>query len=320
MRLWRTVALAGGIALALVATALGHDPDMESKYRLSQKLKSPWITRNGFVADFDAALATATKTGKPIFAYFTVSYMDLRRCERVEEGVLSTPEFKEFGEHVVLFAHINSGLDLPYFDLLREKGGSDVPCFLVMDDQGNVTARVTGDATVKSFSDAVKAGVEFSALRNKADKTADEKAYVLAHEMDLRGIKLQLAKDRIARLGDLSDEQRKLIGDALIRLEIWTAAIKAQDSRSDARAAGKLFTEMWAKGIAPTTDELALPFFTLMLDHAEVASDATLFGRALAELKKLLGDASVSQEFLDEQAERLQRLRKSAREAPDNAE
>jgi len=308
MSLWKTVALASGIALGLAAAALGHDPEMEAKYRLAHKLESPWVTRNGFVADFDTALTAARKTGKPILAYFSVSYTDLPRCESVEDGVLSTPAFKEFGKGVVLFVHFDSALDGPHSDLLREKGGSDVPYFLVLDDQGNVIAKVTKGPIVESFRDAVKAGAAFSELRRKVDKTADERVYVLAHEMDLGGVKLQLAKDRIARLGELTDEQRKQISDALLRLEIWTAVSKARGSLDGARAAGKLFAEMWAAGRGPTTAEHALPFFTLLIDHAETASDASLFRAALAELEKRFGDESDSKGFFDEQAARLERL------------
>ncbi len=323
MRLSTTVALAGLIAVGIATTALGHDPEAQARYELSQKLESPWVTQNGFVADFPTALATATRTGKPIFAYFTISYMDLPRCESVEKGVLSTPEFKEFGKNVVLFVHVDSGLGGPYEGLLREKGGSDVPYFLVLDDQGNVIAKVPGEPNVKSFHEAVKAGAAFSALRKKADKTADETVYVLAHEMDLGGLKLQLAKDRIARLGDLSDENRVRIDAALVRLEVWSHATNARGTRKGGVAAGKLFAEMWEGGRVPTTDEHVLPFFTLMLDHAEASKDVKLFEKALQELEKQLADKPDAKGFLERQAERLEQLRKKlepAGEAPGDAE
>ena len=33
-----------------------------------------WFTGGGWITDFDVAKATAKKTGKPIFAYFTRTY------------------------------------------------------------------------------------------------------------------------------------------------------------------------------------------------------------------------------------------------------
>lgn len=311
--------LTGMVSFALAATALAHDPEQMARAQLEDKLKEPWITTNGFIADFDKALETAIKDKKPVFAYFTISYMEDPDCAKVEAGVLSTPAFKKFGEGVVLFVHVDSGLPTPHADLLREKGGLAAPCFLVMDEQGVVTAKVES-ADVKGFEAAVKAGGEFAKLRAKADKTADEKVYVLAHEMDLGDLELQLAKERVAGLRDLTDAQRTQIDDAMMRLEIATAAAYDAVSLERTLAAGKRFAEMWAAGREPATDALFRPFFMFILDHAEVEKDAKLFKRALDKLKGRFGDKAEDGEwrdFFEEKAEVLKELEKAESGAGD---
>jgi hypothetical protein len=306
---WTSTALACLMGLACSATALAHDPEQMARAMLEEKLKEPWITPNGFLPDFDKALETAAKDKKPIFAYFTVSYMEDPACGKVESGVLSSPEFKKFGESVVLFVHINSGLPEPRADLLREKGGLEVPYFLVMDELGNVTARIESN-DVKGFEAAVKSGGEFSKLRAKADKTPDEKVSVLTHEMDIGNLKLQLAKDRVAALGKVTEAQQKQIDASMFRLEVWTAVSDANGSYDKCRAAGKLFAEMWAAGREPTSEELSRPFFILMLDHAEKSKDAKLFKKALEKLRGRYGDKDEEEwrDFFKEQADRLEEL------------
>ena len=66
------------------------------RFRPESKLRKPWLTTNGFLADFAKAMETAGKDRKLVFAYFTISYDDDPDCEKVEESVLSTPEFKAF--------------------------------------------------------------------------------------------------------------------------------------------------------------------------------------------------------------------------------
>ena len=45
---------------------------MEQKYEA--KVAESWFKDNGFTDDYDTARELATKTGKPIFAYFSRSY------------------------------------------------------------------------------------------------------------------------------------------------------------------------------------------------------------------------------------------------------
>lgn len=318
MTRWTSLVLASLLGLAVSSVALAHDPEAEARWRLEEELKKPWVAANGFTADFDKAMERAIKDKKPIFAFFTLSYMATPECDKVEKDVLSTPEFKKFSEGVVPFLHVESGLGGPYADLRREKGGLGVPYFAVLDEVGNVIAKVeTND--VKGFEAAVKSGAEFVALKAKAEKTADEKVYVVTHEMDIGNLKLQLAKDRIAALGKLTEAQQKQVDESMFRLEVWTGVSDANGSYDRSRAAGKRFAELWAAGREPSEEQLWRPFFILMLDHAEQVKDAKLFAKALDKLKGRYGakEAQEWKDFFEDAANRLKELETPAKDGGD---
>jgi hypothetical protein len=308
MRRSISVAIAGVLAMGYAAPARAHDPDLEAKVRLEAKLREPWVKAAGFTADFDRAMETAVKSGKPIFGYFTLSYTEVPPCEVVEKGVLMSAEFRKFSEGVVLFTHVTSGLPGKYADLLREKGGSSVPCFMVLDGTGLVLAKVAGAHDVASFEKAVRSGAEFAALRKKPDKTPDEQVQVLTQDMDLGNLKLPVARERLAKLGALDEGQKRKVADAMLRLEIWSAASGAGDSLDRTLAAGKLFAGMWAEGREPTTEDHVWPFFSLILDHAESVNDPKLFKKALDRLRERFKEKPDWKIFDDWQTERLKRI------------
>lgn len=67
-------AVAGVVVVAgaaLVAFAREGET-LQEKYE--QKVAESWFKDNGFTDDYDKARELATKTGKPIFAYFSRSY------------------------------------------------------------------------------------------------------------------------------------------------------------------------------------------------------------------------------------------------------
>ena len=59
------------MAVVLAATPAWAQ-DMEGK--LKEKLAKPFITKAPWITDYDKAREEATKSGKPIFAYFTRSF------------------------------------------------------------------------------------------------------------------------------------------------------------------------------------------------------------------------------------------------------
>jgi hypothetical protein len=308
MNRWKTLAFSGLVGIALASPARAHDPEQDMQVMLEAKLEQAWVKNNGFTADYERAQETALKTRRPIFAYFTVSYREVPRCLEVEKGVLASPEFRKFGEGVVLFVHVASGIDGKYSDLLSQKCGFALPAFMVLDEQGNVLAKVSGTFDVPNFEMAVKSGLEYGALRKKADKTLEESVEVLARDMDLGNLKLPRAQELAVKLAETSDAQKKRIAEALLRLEIWTVAAGTRDSFEAAQAAGKVFAEMWAAGREPTTADHAEPFFRLMLEHAVATKDAKLFTRALDKLRERFSEKPGWASFEKWQGKRLDEL------------
>ena len=68
----RSVILIGSLLCALRSVAWSQD-SLEEKYQ--KKLKEPFLTKAAWVLDYDKAKEEARKAGKPIFAYFTRSFL-----------------------------------------------------------------------------------------------------------------------------------------------------------------------------------------------------------------------------------------------------
>ena len=70
------IALAGALlaGMAFVAHADGEAAANPLQEKYEKKVSEAWFKDNGFTDDYDQAKELATKTGKPIFAYFTRSY------------------------------------------------------------------------------------------------------------------------------------------------------------------------------------------------------------------------------------------------------
>jgi hypothetical protein len=64
--------IATAVALLALVSAAQAQETMEQKR--DKKLQSPFLKKAPWITDYDAAMAEAKKSGKPIFAYFTRSY------------------------------------------------------------------------------------------------------------------------------------------------------------------------------------------------------------------------------------------------------
>lgn len=58
----------------LLLWSLLQEPD-ELKRRYDEKIGQEWLKKADWILDFDRARAQARQSGKPIFAYFTRSYV-----------------------------------------------------------------------------------------------------------------------------------------------------------------------------------------------------------------------------------------------------
>ncbi len=63
--------LAAGLLAGFCSAAAAQD-SMESK--LEKKIKAPFLSKAGWITDYDKAREESRKSGRLIFAYFTRSY------------------------------------------------------------------------------------------------------------------------------------------------------------------------------------------------------------------------------------------------------
>jgi hypothetical protein len=212
-----------------------------------------------------------------------------------------------------MFAHVTTRIEgRKHEGLLSEKGFRGFPSLAALDEKGDIIAKLSGNRDVAGFEAMMASGAQFMEVRGKAEKTLDDEVFLLKHDISMGNAKLADAKDRVAKLEGLSDEQQQEIDALLTDLEIQDAMgnpSSREDAEILAKAAAKKFADMWAAGREPTSDEAFQPFFILMLDHAEREGDADLFERALGKLKEKFGDNPRAARFFDAQNGRLEKLK-----------
>jgi hypothetical protein len=60
--------------LAFLGLAAAAEAQETMEQKRDKKLQSPFLKKAAWITDYDAAMAEAKKSKKPIFAYFTRSY------------------------------------------------------------------------------------------------------------------------------------------------------------------------------------------------------------------------------------------------------
>lgn len=239
--------------------------------------------------------------------------------------MLSTEEFKKFAGEFVVFAHVTTRIkDRKYDNLLQEKGGRGFPHLVAMNKDGDVTAALAGERSVAGFRAMMEAGSKFEAIRGKAVKTTDDEIFLLKHDVAMGNAKLDAAKERAAKLKDLTEAQKKEIDGLLLGLEIQAALPTGRtpdEAKAQAAAAGKKFAEMWAAGRAPTGDDNAIAaFYSMILEHADGTKDAALFEKALGKLREAFGSRPQNAAFFKKQEARLEALKAPAAPATPDPE
>ena len=237
-------------------------------------------------ADFDAAMAGAAETGKPILAYFTRSYAQCGPCDTLESGMLSSPEFQALAKSVVLFVHVTSHVEGEHYPhLLREKGFVSFPSLAFMDADGRVMVRAP-QRDVASLA-AVRARLgELADLRDLAaegDEQASRRLFLCEIELDL--LTAEQIHERRKKF-ELDEEEAERVEQALVDLEVRAMRSKGRQLGSD--AAGKRLAEMARQGRAPSTDSAQF-FWQMTLNWCAKIGDAELAQRAFDELEKLKG-------------------------------
>lgn len=225
-----------------------------------------------------------------------------------------------------MFAHVTTRLEgRKYENLLSEKGFGGFPSLAALDADGDTIAKLSGNRDVAGFRAMMAEGAKLMEIRAKAEKTLEDQVFLLEKDMALGNLELAEAKERVAAVEGLTDEQKAKFGGMLTDLEIKEAMgspTSREEAEAFAKAAGPKFVEMLEAGREPSgeDDGTYQPFFILILNVAEERGDAGLFERALGKLKAKYGDNPRAARFFEAQDERLEKLKAGADESDESGE
>jgi len=201
----------------------------------------------------------------------------------LESRVLSTPEFKEWSDKVVLFLHNTSQVNgEPYPALLREKGGNGFPTVSYLDAEGNLLKQVGHVTPVEELDAALQQLGQWQALRDRAaDGDAAVTRQLFLMELDMKILDPVAARATADELFK-GDERAQLEGE-LVNLEFLDLLQKTP--RDQIAMGGKRFLDMYRLGRIPTARQ-ETSFWQYMFEYAKAEGDADLFEELLGDLKE----------------------------------
>jgi hypothetical protein len=227
----------------------------------------------------------------------------------LESGPLSSPEFAEWAEEVVLFCHVTTRIPGRQYDgLLGEKGGRGFPYLVFLDEEGEVISSPNG-RSVDAFRAGAAAAQAFLDLRNLENPTPAQQVELFLTELDMGRLNLAEANERKAGLS-LTAEQEAQVAEALTDLEILAMLEEGQPRTPDAQAAlGRRYKALWDDGRRPNGQRAKEVFYIMLLEAGFADGDADLFEGALGELRTEFGGNPRARQFFQQQEQRLEQLR-----------
>jgi hypothetical protein len=275
-------------AVSFAALPAQHRPPPSQddlKILRATKLARPVFKKAPWTFDYDAAREQARRDNKPVFAYFARSYAHCGRCEALEDGALSEPEFAAFARGVVPFVHVTSRVDgEPQPTLLRDKGFAAFPTLCFLDADGNVLAK-TG-RTVAAFTADGARVQRLLDLRAKGERaTPAEAKECFLTELVMGLVPGDVLAARAAKL-PLDDAEKAMVAQKVIDHEVLAILDKAKEAGAEATHAA--LAAMVAAGRTPS-DDVGGTFWIGVLTHASRSRDAALAQRAFAWLDDRYG-------------------------------
>lgn len=201
--------------------------------------------------------------------------------------MLSTPEFAEWSENVVLFLHNTSRVHSePYPNLLREKGGNGFPTVSYLDASGRLLKQV-GHVTPVEDLEANRLYLDdWRALSRRAADSddADVQRKLFAMELEMKILDPVAAR---ATADDLFEgDERKAMEQELVNLEFLD--ILSKTPRTEMAMGGKRFLDMFRLGRIPTARQ-DTSFWQYMFAYAQAEEDVDLFEELLGFVKEHRG-------------------------------
>ncbi|MHC4859516.1 MAG: hypothetical protein ACYTDY_05430 [Planctomycetota bacterium] len=213
----------------------------------------------------------------------------------------------------MLFAHVTTRIPGEEYDsLLHALGGSVFPTLLFLDAEGGVLGEHRWPRTVESFRESHSAVRRLLAIEAKEKPSRAERVEKLVLLGRLRRLDFDGAKAMLDRLGELSGEQAKRVGEVLANLEAEEIMSPRPATPEQAREVGGELRKMTKAGRIPTDPLLLRRFWGYQLVSAEADRDAEAFAAALEGLRKVLGDDERSKRRLESLERTLEKLRREA--------
>ncbi len=283
--------------------------------RLADKLAAPFLSQHAWHTDFVAAQRAAARSGKPIFAHHTRSFVPCGTSIRCEREVLSAPEFAEIAERAVLYCHVTAHLDPEHDRQLFVRGGSGWPHHAVLDATGRVLGRHESyrEKSVEDFTDLLDAAV---AYRELEARTAAQHAALAREQLEAGlacgALDLQTARRLVAAARPVDPDTATRWERRLTDLEI--EELLARHDRFDESqhaVLGEALYGLWRMGKRPEGRNASRDFWGGILLYLESREepDLDLYGEALGQLESQFGDARGYQRFLDARRSALADLR-----------
>jgi len=267
---------------------------------------APWLF------DYDAALAEAKRTDRPVFLYLTRSYRPSPLAKSLEQGTFLEPAFARFARQVVLCCAITSQVrGDPHQDLLQRMGLTIHPAVAIVDGDGRRLARHHGERTLASFERLLAACLDCRALERRFLGGEKDLAHdLLVKQLELEQVELEAARARRTELGTLDAERARRLDELLLNLEVETTFAPAK-LVSEVVEVGRRFETMRQAGRMPT-GRAALDFCAAILEAKDADGDAAGFAEILEIYRKLVGDSGGARRVIARFEDRLERLQKAA--------
>src|SRR5581483_8199530 len=298
-------------ALALAGTARAGDPLEEKKDAL---LAQEWVKKGRWTTDLAAAKEEAKRSGKPIFAYFTVTTPESPFSRNIEKTLLGDEKFLAWSKGWVCYVHVTWSEKSNYDELEKAKGRA-WPWFAFLDAEGGLIYPLRPAMALQAFEEAGERVKRYVELSRKAEKGSDaEKRDLVIAALDLGRIKAEGedgARARLEKLGELSAEQKKALELAETNAFVMAVAMATDTSDKEAHlAAGRKFIEHKKAGKPlPTARADFQAYWLAIMRVAQEEKDAALYEEGVKALAGRYGQEPTSKAFFEKCAKTLEELK-----------
>jgi len=279
---------------------------------------------DGWQTDPAAAKKAASEAGKLVLADFTGSDW-CGWCIKLKKEVFDTEAFKAWAKKNVVLLEVDfprkkkqsAEVKARNRALAKKYGVRGYPTIIFMTPGGAAIGR-SGykrggpEVWTKNADEILAKGKTFLALRDKEDKTTDEKVELLETELGMGSLTAKEAKARKDAIEGLTAEQEASLTPKLTDLEIQELA-KQNPPRSPESAAdlGAKFHELFAAGRTPTSKKAIQPYYMCLLEYGLRDKKPEVVDASLAALRKAFGDNPRAKGFFDKQAKRIAEMKAS---------